>query len=71
MIVFDNLWITMRQKEISSYQLRERYGIESRTIRQLKSNQNVTTDTRNKLCRILNCSLSNIATYLPEKTPNT
>ena len=67
MIVFNRLWSTMKAKNISTYALREYYGIESRTIRRLKANQNVTTDTLNKLCDILACRLSDIAEYKPDQ----
>ncbi len=33
MIKFDRLWITMEEKGISTYQLREKCGIDSKTIR--------------------------------------
>lgn len=61
MIVFTKLWETMRKKGISSYTLREKHGFDSRTIRQLKANENVTVDTLNKLCEILDCGLEDIA----------
>ena len=66
MIVFNKLWITLKQKHISTYALREKYGIESRTIRRLKANQNVTTETLNKLCAILECKLEDIAEYIAD-----
>ncbi len=64
MIVFDRLWDTMKIKGVSTYTLREKYNIESRTIRRLKANQNVTTDTLDKLCGILGCELCEIAEYV-------
>lgn len=64
MIVFDKLWTTMKKKGVSTYTLREKYNIESRTIRRLKANQNVTTDTLDKLCEILDCELCEIAEYV-------
>ena len=33
MIIFNNLWITMKKRKISTYQLREKTGIDSKTIR--------------------------------------
>lgn len=65
MIVFNRLWDTMKAKGVSTYTLREKYNIESRTIRRLKANQNVTTDTLDKLCEILGCELCEIAEYIP------
>jgi len=56
----------MKSRGISTYALRERYSIESKTIRRLKSNMNMETDTLDKLCKILNCKLSDIAEYQPD-----
>ena len=41
MIIFNNLWITMKKRKISTYQLREKTGIDSKTIRRLKANENI------------------------------
>jgi hypothetical protein len=38
MIVFDKLWETMREKGISTYVLREKCGIDSKTVRRIRSN---------------------------------
>ncbi len=67
MIVFDKLWETMKAKHVSTYALRDRFDIDSRPIRRLRANQTVTTDTLDKLCRILDCKLYEIAEYLPEE----
>lgn len=68
MIIFDKLWETMREKNISAYALREKHNIDSRTIRRLKSNQNVMTETLNTLCNILDCELHDIAQYVKDQT---
>ena len=67
MIIFDKLWETMEQKNISTYQLRERCGIDSKTIRRLKANENMETKTLNKLCAVLGCRLDEIAEYIPDE----
>ena len=69
MIIFDRLWETMERKNISTYQLRERCGIDSKTIRRLKANENLETKTLNKLCAVLGCSLGDIAEYVDDVTP--
>ena len=66
MIVFDKLWETMSLKGISTYLLREKCGIDSKTIRRLKANENIETKTLNKLCEALECTLSNIAEYIKD-----
>ena len=64
MIRFDRLWDTMRSKGISTYQLREKCGIDSKTIRRLKANENMETKTLDKLCAVLQCKLEEIAEYI-------
>lgn len=66
MILFDKLWETMREKGVSTYTLREKYNIDTRTIRRLKANENTTTDTLNALCNILDCKLQDIAEYVKD-----
>ncbi len=66
MIKFDKLWGTMQKKGISTYWLRENCGIDSKTVRRLKANENMETKTLNKLCAALNCKLEDIAEYIPE-----
>lgn len=66
MITFDKLWITMEQRGLSTYQLREKCGIDSKTVRRLRANENMETKTLNKLCAILNCGLEDIAEYIPD-----
>ena len=66
MIIFNNLWITMKKRKISTYQLREKTGIDSKTIRRLKANENIETKTLNKLCAALNCKLEDIAEYVQD-----
>ena len=67
MITFDKLWQTMEEKGVSTYVLREKCGIDSKTIRRLRANENMETKTRNKLCAVLNCALDDIATYIPDE----
>ena len=67
MIVFDKLWVTMKEKDITTYQLREKCGIDSKTVRRLKANENMETKTLNKLCAALSCRLEDIAEYKADK----
>lgn len=66
MIIFDRLWRTMEKKGITTYQLREKSGIDSKTIRRLRANDNMETKTLNKLCAVLECSLEDIAEYVED-----
>ncbi len=66
MIVFDKLWETMKEKNISTYELREKCDIDSKTIRRLRANENMETKTLNKLCAYLGCGLDGIASYVQD-----
>ena len=66
MIVFDKLWRVMREKGVSTYRLRESCGIDSKTIRRLRANDNMETKTLNKLCAALECKLEEIAEYVED-----
>lgn len=66
MIKFDKLWVTMKEKGISTYWLREKCGIDRKTIRRLKENDNLETKTLNKLCTALDCRLEDIAEYVKD-----
>ena len=66
MIRFDKLWKIMEEKHISTYQLREQCGIDCKTIRRLRANENTETKTLNKLCAALDCGLDDIAEYVKD-----
>ncbi|MCR2026046.1 helix-turn-helix domain-containing protein [Anaerotruncus colihominis] len=66
MIVFDRLWQVMAERKVSTYQLREKCGLDSKTIRRLRANDNMETKTLNKLCTLLSCKLEDIAEYIPD-----
>ena len=64
MIKFDRLWKTMEQKKMTTYRLRELCGIDSKTIRRLKANENMETKTLDKLCVAMHCKLEDIAEFV-------
>jgi len=63
MIIFDRLWLKMKEKNVSTYTLREKYDFHTDTISNLRNNQIVKTNTLSKLCEILDCQLEDIAEY--------
>jgi len=66
MIKFDKLWILMKEKGVSTYYLREKCGIDSKTVRRLKANDNMETKTINKLCSVLDCRVEDIMEYVKD-----
>ena len=71
MIIFDKLWITMKQKNVSQYQLIKAYGFSTEQLDRLRKNQNVNSYTLNTLCEILDCKLEDIAEYKKDQEKQT
>ncbi len=67
MIVYERLWITMANKNISTYQLIKDYHFSKGQLDRLKNNTNVEMITINNLCRVLNCKIEDIAEYIEDK----
>ncbi len=63
MVVFDKLWVVMKQRGLSTYWLREQAGIDNKTVRRLRANMNMETKTLDRLCAALDCKLEDIAEY--------
>jgi len=66
MISYAPLWLTMEDKGATTYTLQVKGGVSSSTIRRMKANQSVSTNTLDALCKILNCTLPDIAEYIPD-----
>lgn len=62
MIDYSPLWITLKQKEITQYQL-IKGGLDNKTLDKLKKNGNITLLTLEKLCCLLNCSPNEIVEF--------
>lgn len=63
MIIFDKLWVTMKEKNISQYSLIKNYGFSMGQLDRLRKNGNINTFTLNQLCEILECKLDDIAEF--------
>ena len=68
MISYAPLWETMKRKNATTYTLQVKGEISSTTVRRLKANESVSTNTLDALCRILDCELDDIIAYLPDET---
>ena len=69
MIVFDRLWKTMEDKELTQYRLIKQHGFSAGQIGRLKKNMHVSTHTLDTLCTILGCGICDIIEYVPEGGP--
>ena len=67
MICYDPLWETMKKQNATTYTLREKHKMSHATVQRLQANQPVSTHTLNKLCKILDCKLEDVAVYVPDE----
>ena len=65
MIDYSPFWKTLKTSSETTYTLINKYRLSSATIDKLRKNKPVTTTTINDLCRILNCNVQDILTYVP------
>ncbi len=56
----------MKNKGVSTYTLREKCGIDSKTVRRLRANENIETKTLDKLCNVLDCKIEDIAEFIKD-----
>ena len=66
MICYTPLWKTMSQKKMTTYTLRVKHSMSHATVQRLQANMPVSTHTLNRLCKILDCRLEDIAEYVPD-----
>lgn len=67
MIIYDKLWKTMKEKNITQYKLIKDYHFSTGQLDRLRKNENVNSFTLNQLCNILDCRLEDIAEFVKEE----
>ena len=67
MISYEPLWRTMEQRGETTYTLINKYGINSRTVNNLRHNRSITMYTLERLCQILDCQAESIVRFTPDK----
>ena len=63
MIVYDRLWLTMKEKGISQYKLMKEHGFSSGQLDRIRKGENINLYTLDTLCRILDCRVEYIIDY--------
>lgn len=66
MISYDKLWETMKEKNITQYDLYTYYNVRRSQLDRLRHNKNVEVNTIDKLCNILHCSVEDIMTHIDD-----
>ena len=70
MIIYARLWETLREKEMSQYALIHTHHVSPGQITRLKRNESVSTHTIEMFCRILQCRVEDVMTYVPDEEEN-
>lgn len=67
MISYEPLWEIM-EKNITTYTLITKYGINPRTINNSKHDRGITVYTLERLCEILECTPNDVIKFVAEKS---
>ena len=63
MIDYSPFWDTLNKKKVTKYNLINKWGISSNTLRRMSNNESITTNTINELCMILDCNVEDILVF--------
>lgn len=63
MITFDPLWKTLKEKNITQYDLITKYEMSRGTLDNLKHNRSITLMTLNDICTMLDCDICDVIEY--------
>ena len=66
MIVYDKLWDTLKEKQITQYKLINEYHVSAGQLSRLRANAHVSTHTLDILCNILDCNIEDIVTHIKD-----
>lgn len=66
MILFDKLWQTMQERGITQYDLYTKYNMNRAQLHRLRHNQNIESNTIDRLCNILDCNVEDIMTHIKD-----
>ncbi|KRQ87086.1 hypothetical protein ABG79_00884 [Caloramator mitchellensis] len=65
-ISYKKLWELLIDRDMKKKDLQKIAGISSATITKLGKNENVNTEVLEKICRALECDISNIMEIIPD-----
>ena len=65
MITYRRFFATLKSRNISQYELVNKYGISKGLLDRLRKNEPLTTYSLDKLCSILKCPIEEIIEFVP------
>lgn len=66
-ISYKPFYETLLRQNVTEYQLIYKYGVSANTLHRIKEGKNITLKTLDNLCSILNCDMSDVICYIPDK----
>jgi len=63
LISYEPFWNTLKNKNVSQYQLIKTYHVSAGQLSRMRDNKNISTHTINMLCEILDCRVEDILVY--------
>lgn len=69
MISYEPFWKTLKEKNITTYALINKFHISSATIDRMKKGQGISTMKIDDFCQILQCNVEDVIRYIPDPTP--
>ena len=66
MISYKPLWDTLKNKEVTQYQLIHSYGISAGQLSRVRANNNISTHTGDILCEFLYCKVEDLRVYVTQ-----
>ena len=64
---YNNLWKLLIDKKMNKQDLRKLTGISSASIAKLGKGENVNTEILLRICKVLECDISDIMEFVPDK----
>ncbi len=65
MISYAPFWQTLKEKNITTYALINKFHISSATIDRMKKGQGISTMKIDDFCEILQCNVEDVIQYIP------
>jgi putative transcriptional regulator len=63
MITYDPFFKTLSRKRITTYKLINEFGFSKGTLDSLRQNKNITMETLNNICNLLDCEVDDVIKY--------
>lgn len=66
-VSYNKLWKLLIDKEMKKVDLREQAGLTTNVLAKLGKNEHVSTQSLEKICRILECEVGDILEFIPNE----